>query len=214
MDSRIGLFGGSFDPIHFGHLISARSLAEQLGLDRVILVPAAQPPHKQHRQITPGPHRLAMAELAVEGDPLFEVSDVELRRQGPSYTFDTVSEMRTRLGTRASLFWFIGADSLPELPSWYRISELVDAVQIVTATRPGWEPPPLARLEAVVPPGAAAALLRNCFQTPAIDISATDLRNRVAKGLSIRYLTPEAVRGYIRDHLLYLDHSPENHGNQ
>ncbi len=211
MDARVGLFGGSFDPIHFGHLISARSLAEQLGLDRVILVPAAQPPHKQNRQITSGPHRLAMVELAVEGDPLFEVSDLELRRQGPSYTFDTVSEMRTRLGEHTSLFWFIGADSLPELPSWYRIAELVQAVQIVTATRPGWEPPPLARLEAVMPPGAAAALLCNCFQTPAIDISATDLRRRVANGLSIRYLTPESVRGYIRDHRLYLE--PQREGD-
>lgn len=203
MSQRVGLFGGSFDPIHFGHLISARSLAERLNLDRVILIPAAQPPHKRGRPITPGEDRLTMTRLAVEGDPWFEVCDAELRRQGPSYTFDTVSEIRAALGEGPALFWFIGADSLPELPSWYRIPELVRAVQIVTATRPGWRPPPAAQLAKAVSCADAAALLAHCYQTPAIDISATDIRGRVAAGRSIRYLTPEPVRAYISAHRLY-----------
>lgn len=202
MSQRIGLYGGSFDPIHFGHLISARSLAEQLGLDRVVLIPSARPPHKQGVSMTPAEHRLAMARLAVEGDPTFGVSEVELQREGPSYTFDTVAEFRRLVGPDIELVWFIGADSLPELPTWYRVAELVHAVRIVTACRPGWTPPAIDALAKAVGE-ASAQLLQDCFQTPRIDISATEIRHRVRAGQTIRYLTPEPVVSYIDRMRLY-----------
>jgi nicotinate-nucleotide adenylyltransferase len=203
MSERIGLYGGSFDPIHFGHLISARSVAERLDLSRVILIPSARPPHKQGAEVTEPRHRLAMARVAVKDDPLFEVSDVELRRAGPSYTFDTVEHLGERLGTSVELFWIIGGDSLPELPTWYRIAELVSRVRIVTATRPGWEAPAMSVLAEAVGNEHARVLLDDRCDTPAIDISASDIRARVGAGRAIRYLLPEAAASYIATHGLY-----------
>jgi nicotinate-nucleotide adenylyltransferase len=203
MSLRIGLCGGSFDPIHFGHLISARSIAEQLDLSQVVLVVSARPPHKGGLELTDATHRLAMARLAVAGDALFEVSDVELHRAGPSYTIDTVAEFRKRLGPDVELVWIIGADSLPELPTWHRIAELVKQVRIVTATRPGWNPPVKNSLTAVVGAECAGQLFADCLTTPAIDISATQIRSRVKSGRSIRYLTPVEVASYIESNRLY-----------
>ena len=203
MSQRIGLYGGSFDPIHFGHLISARSIAEQLSLERIVLIPSARPPHKRGVVLCDARHRLAMARLAVAGDPLFEVSDVEMHREGPSYTIDTVGEFRSRLGQEAELFWIIGADSLPELPTWHRIAELVARVQIVTATRPGWNPPAIESLAAVVGAVRARGLFDYCVSTPSVEISSTQIRERVATARSIRYLTPDKVTSYISANGLY-----------
>ncbi len=203
MSERIGLYGGSFDPIHFGHLISARSIAEQLGLSRVILIPSARPPHKQGEKVTDPAHRLAMVELAVQGDPTFAVSDIELQRQGPSYTFDTVAQFHERLGPSVALYWIIGADSLPELPGWHRIDELVGSATLVTAARPGSPDVEVSVLAEAVGRDHAEALLANRRRTPEIDISATEIRARVAAGRSIRNLTPEAVVSYIAARRLY-----------
>ncbi len=203
MSKRIGLYGGSFDPIHVGHLISARSVAEALSFSTVILIPSARPPHKEGAAMTSAEHRLAMVRLAIEGDPLFEASDVELGRAGPSYTLDTVAEFHRRFGDTAELFWIIGADSLPELPTWHRIDELVKRVTIVTAARPGSVKPAVADLADAVGEEAARALLSDRCPTPEIDISATRIRARVAAGDSVRYLTPEAVASYIQRHGLY-----------
>lgn len=200
---RIGLYGGSFDPIHFGHLISARNVAEQLSLTRIVLIPCARPPHLKHHQLADVSHRIRMAELATEGDPLFEVDDLEARREGKSYTFDTVSSYRQTFGQNAELFWIIGGDTLPELPTWFRIRELVQQVQIVTAVRPGWSPPPPGLLAPAVGDESAAQLLSNCLRTPNVEISATDIRSRVAGGLPVRYLTPDPVRSYIDKQGLY-----------
>ena len=204
MTQRIGLCGGSFDPIHFGHLIAARDIAERLDLSRVILIPSARPPHKEGVAIADAHHRLAMVKSAVAGDPLFDVSDVELRREGLSYTFDTVGEFGSSFGPDAVLFWIIGADSLPELPTWYRIADLVARIDIVTAARPGWEAPDEADLAKAVGAEAARRLLANCHPTSAIDISATNIRERVRAGRSIQYLTPPAVASYIEAQKLYL----------
>lgn len=204
MSQRIGLYGGSFDPIHHGHLIAARSIAERLDLSRVVLIPSARPPHKRNWVLSDASHRLAMANLAVVGDVLFEVSDVEMHRSGPSYTIDTVAEFRRRLGSGVELSWIIGADSLPELPTWHRIAELVNQVRIVTATRPGWKPPAMASLTTAVGTEAAQSLLEDCIETPAIDISSTDIRARVADGRSVRYLIPAEVASYIEKHRLFL----------
>lgn len=200
---RIGLYGGSFDPIHHGHLISARSLAERLDLERVLLIPAARPPHKPNIEMTAIEHRLAMATLAVDGDPLFDVLDIEAHRDGPSFTIDTVDQLQAELGAGTTLFWFIGGDTLPQLPTWHRVRELVQRVTIVTATRPGWNPPDAQVLADAVGLDAARALLDQCESTPSIGISATNIRFRCAEGRSIRYLTPPNVEDYIVSNRLY-----------
>ncbi|HWL93811.1 MAG TPA: nicotinate-nucleotide adenylyltransferase [Phycisphaerae bacterium] len=200
---RIGLYGGSFDPIHFGHLISARSVAEQLSLEKIVLIPCGQPPHKRDRVLTDARHRLELLRLAVEGDPLFEVDDREVRQPGPSYTIQSVDAYREQFGDVAELFWIIGADSLPELPTWHRVGELVERVQIVTAVRPGFAAPPADLLKKAVGSESAEQLLKHCLHTPEIDISASDLRRRIHSGRSIRYLVPESARSYIDLHNLY-----------
>lgn len=206
MPARLGLFGGSFNPIHFGHLITARAVAEQLRLPKIVLIPAAAPPHKDGRHLAPGPDRLAMTQLAVQGDPLFEVSDVEQHRAGPSYTFDTLGHYRALLGADAELFWLIGADSLPELVTWHRVAELVRIVQIVTMVRPGLPGPNLDGLRARIDAESMRHILDHRLATPAVEISATDIRARVASGQEIRYLTPEPVARYIREHRLFTSH--------
>ncbi len=204
MSERIGLYGGSFDPIHFGHLISARAIGEQLGLSRIILIPARQPPHKDSL-VCDGLHRMAMTRLAVEGDPFFEVSDIEMYRDGPSYTFDTIVAFRSEFGGEnvPDVFCMIGADSLPELPTWHRVAEMVCLATIVTAVRPGWHPPDIDVLANAVGLDAAKQLLSNCCSTPPIAISSTDIRHRLENDQSVRYLLPETVISYIRGHSLY-----------
>ncbi len=203
MSGGIGLYGGSFDPIHHGHLIVARAVAEQLGLERVILIPAPNPPHKSGRRLSDAAHRLAMARLAVEGEPGLEASDVEITRGGPSYTVLTVEGFRREVGPDTPLYWLIGADSLGELHTWYQVERLIQLCRVVTAARPGFEAPDLALLAARIGPARVAALRDGVLTTPMIDISATGIRRRVARGKSIRYLVPQAVEAYIREHGLY-----------
>lgn len=200
---RIGLFGGSFNPIHTGHLVASRAVAEHLHLEKVYLLPAAVPPHRTPKSLALPQHRLAMARLAVEGEGLFEVSDFEIRQAGPSYTVLTVEEFRRSLGEAAELFWVIGADSLGELANWYQSERLVDLCQIVTAARPGWEAPDLATLARRLRPDQVEKLRAGILQTPRIDISASEIRRRVAAGQSIRYLVPDAVADYIAAEGLY-----------
>lgn len=199
----VGLFGGSFDPIHFGHLISARSVAEHLGIDRIVLIPAAQPPHKTGRALASIEHRLQMTRLAVGDDPLFEVSDIEAHRPGPSYTIDTVIELGRRLPDSSALAWLIGADSLPELATWRRIADLLDRVRIVTMSRPVTGIPDMTGLVDLVGERTVARLLADRIDTPQIDISATSIRARVGRNQSVRYLVPDDLALYIDEHRLY-----------
>lgn len=200
---RIGLFGGSFNPIHVGHLIVSRAVAERLRLDKVYLIPAALPPHRMPKNLAPPEHRLAMLRLAVQGDPLFEISDLEIARPGPSYTVHTVEQFRRQFGPAAELFWIIGADSLGELANWYQADRLVDLCQIVTAARPGYDHIDTKGLRLRFTAEQAARLEAGVLPTPRIDISASDIRRRVAAGQSIRYLVPDAVADYIAKHGLY-----------
>lgn len=197
------LFGGTFDPIHNGHLIISRRAAEQLGVQKIILIPSAVPPHKQDKKCTDAEIRLEMVQLAVEGDELFEVSDCELHRQGPSYTLDTVGYFHTKYGPELPLYWLIGADSIPELPGWYHIQQLVEECTLVTAGRPGspcccWD-----RFQNILDARQIARLQKYFLATPLLDISATDIRRRVQNSLSIRYLVPETVCDFIRENNLY-----------
>ncbi|HNQ22358.1 MAG TPA: nicotinate-nucleotide adenylyltransferase [Phycisphaerae bacterium] len=203
MSQRIGLYGGSFDPIHHGHLIIARSVAEHRSLDRVILLPSLLPPHKQTTHLSPPHHRAEMVRLAIAGEPLFELSDYDLTRPGPSYTIDTVAHFRSALGAATDLFWIIGADSLAELPTWHQAVELVDACHIITARRAGDLAPDWDHLRAALGAPVVERLRAGLLDTPVIDISATDVRRRVREGRSIRYLVPAPVGDYIAHHDLY-----------
>lgn len=190
-------FGGSFNPVHHGHLICARAAAEAAGFDRVVLIPAAVPPHKPGSACLAGiDDRLAMCRLAAGMQPgLFEVSDVEARRSGPSYTLDTVISLKS-LGWK-DLHWLIGADMLQILPTWHRAEELLQEVQFWIMARPGWA------FDFGSLPPAFRALEGHILPAPLLEISATDIRGRVQRGLPIDFLVPEAVGGYIRAHGLY-----------
>jgi nicotinate-nucleotide adenylyltransferase len=183
----LALYGGTFDPLHHGHLILAREALEQLGLDRVIFIPAAISPHKLAGTPAPPALRREMVAAAIADEPRFELDDSELHRAGPSFTIDTVEQMRARY-PGARLFYFIGADNLKELHTWRRIDDLRRLVQFVVFGR-----------------GDSAEQKAHDFSVIArrIDISATDIRARVARGASIRYLVPERVRAIIENHHLY-----------
>ena len=206
---RIGLFGGSFNPIHSGHLIISRAVAERIELDRVVLLPSKYPPHKQSADLIDAAHRIEMIKIAIQGEPLFECSDVDVAREGPTFTIDTVSAFLQelgpdpKLGPDVELSWIIGGDSLAELATWHRVAELVDTCRIVTALRPGFDRidfGPLAKLLSV---DRIARLKADIVRTPLIDISATNIRDRIARGRSIRYLVPDTVGEYIEQHGLY-----------
>ncbi len=187
------IFGGTFDPVHLGHLIVAEHAADTADLAQVLFVPAGRPPHKAGKALAPGADRLAMVELAVAGNPRFAVSRVELERASePSFTIDTVRRMKAE-GVR-DVALILGADSLVELSTWREPEALVAECRVLVVERPGWE------LE------RAPAHLRarvTGISTPRIDISSSAIRARIAAGLSIRYLVPEPVREYILAHRLY-----------
>ena len=197
------LFGGTFDPIHHGHLIVSRWAAEQLELARVVLIPSAMPPHKVGNQITDARNRLQMAQLAVEGDELFEVSDCELQREGPSFTLDTVRHFRRLYHEDIKLYWLIGADSLPELTGWYEVKQLVAECTIVTAARPGFETSDLSTLGSVLEKEQIGRIRHHILKIPQIEISSTEIRSRIRREQSIRYLVPVPVAEYIHKHRLY-----------
>jgi len=192
-------FGGSFNPIHFGHLICARAAAEAGGFDRVILVPSAQPPHKAgDTTLAPPAHRLAMCQLATAGDPFFQVDGLELERLGPSYTIDTVRQLRANLkDPAAEIAWLIGADMAKSLPTWHQPDRLLAEVRFVLMARPGWS------IDWNSMPAAVQKLQGNLVTVPQLDISSTQLRNRLNQGKSIQYLTPDVVVEYIDGHNLY-----------
>ena len=202
-DGGIALFGGSFNPIHNGHLIVARAVAERLRLSRVVFIPSSpSPPHKANAELADAADRLEMVRLAIAGESGFEVSDLEVRQGGVSYTIRTVESFRQAAADQ-TLHWIIGGDTLPELHTWYRVRELVERCRIVTAVRPGFEVPDLSAIQRVLSPEQVQRLMADVLPTPRIDISATDIRRRVAEGRSIRYLVPEAVRQYIEQRGLY-----------
>ena len=187
-------FGGSFNPIHQGHLICSRAVAESKSFDKVLLIPNKQPPHKPGAANLAAPDdRLAMCRLAVQGDPFFDVTDLELKRSGPSYTIDTAAE----LAAAGPVHWLIGADMLLDLPTWHRFSELMSEVQFVVMARPGWT------IDWLTLPAELRALEASVVEAPRIDLSATEIRRRVAAGLPIDYLTSPAVVRYIHDRKLY-----------
>ena len=196
---RDGILGGTFDPPHIGHLWLATLAADELDLSRVLLVPAANPPHKRGRSISHAADRVLMTRLAIKSDPRLDVSLVELEREGPSYTVDTVAELRNR-HPDLDLVLVMAADSLAQIDSWHEPDRLLELVPWAVGPRPGSELPSRATLASRF--GRAAARI-HLLGGPALDVSASQIRRRVAAGRAIRYLVPRAVEDFILDRGLY-----------
>jgi nicotinate-nucleotide adenylyltransferase len=199
---RIGIFGGTFDPVHLGHLIIAEQCREQGRLDEVWFVPAARPPHKQDRSRTPFAQRVEMLRLATAGQPTFHIEELEADRPGPSYTADTLAEChRRRPGAEWELI--LGSDSLRDLSRWYEPARIVEMAGLLVWERPGAPVPSQAELHAGLRLPDAMRLRCQVLSEPLIGISSSDLRRRVAGGQTIRYLVPRAVECYIHEKHLY-----------
>jgi nicotinate-nucleotide adenylyltransferase len=205
---RLGLFGGSFDPVHLGHLHAARAAQEAFGLDRVVFVPAARPPHKPGRVLASGEDRMAMLERALAGQASWSVSDLELRRSGPSYTLDTVRDLARAVGEpeEASLFMILGSDNLPGLPEWSRVEELLARVQPIVIFRTGVEVSQLTELESRLSAAALERLRAGFLELPPLDASSTEIRENVRSGLEPGVQLSPEVREYIREKGLYTPH--------
>ena len=201
---RVGILGGTFDPIHYGHLVIAEEVRVALDLTEVVFIPAGQPPHKLSNHITPVHYRVAMLELALASNPHFFYARIEIERNGPSYTADTLQTLREQWGPDTEIDFIIGWDSLEELHTWHDAPRLLAALtHLFAVRRPGYEDDAEYNntLETRLP-GILQRLL--IVPAPQLDISATELRERVASGKSIKYQTPEPVEAYIKKNKLYL----------
>lgn len=193
---RVGVFGGSFDPVHLAHLILAEQCREQAELDRVLFIPAPRPPHKLDKPLTPFHHRQEMLELALAGYPPFQVSLIEKDRPGPSFTVDTLRQLRAEHPGDA-FFLLLGSDSLPDLPRWREPEAIAQLAELLVVARPG------------TPFEAPAASFRwRRIDCPQLEIASSDLRERLAAGRSVRWFLPRAVECYIQQHRLYLPKNP------
>lgn len=197
---RIGVLGGTFDPIHIGHLIIAESVRERARLDEIQFVPAGLPPHKAGKRITAGEHRYMMTVLATLTHPHFRVSRTDLDREGPSYTVDTLSRIKEEAGS-AEVYFIMGSDSLARLGTWHQPQRLLAENHIIVATRPGWR---LDEAKAALGPLYEAYQDRiEAVEVPQIGISSQEIRERAARGESFRYLVPDLVREYIESQGVY-----------
>ncbi len=198
MSARIGILGGTFNPPHLGHLICAQEAHLQLRLDRVLLIPAARPPHKQVQDEPGAHHRLALTRCATEGDPRLEVSDVEMERPGPSYTVDTLDLLHSQ-APDSELFLIVGGDVAAGLPSWHEPERVLSLATLAVAGRPGTSRGSVDEALSALPGGGRSEF----FRMPVIGISSTMVRRRVRAGEPIKYLVPDAVAAYIEEHRLY-----------
>ena len=202
---REGILGGTFDPIHNGHLHVAAEALRGLALDGVLFIPARVPPHKRDRPLSDARHRLRMVTLAVENRSHFEVSDIELKRSGPSYSVDPVAAEKERLGGEAEIFFLVGADQAGDLATWHHLTRLVGLCRIVPVNRPGFSLDGLEELTKVLSAKQVRELKSSVLDIPPMDVSATDVRRRVREGDEISGMVPAAVERYIRDQGLYRD---------
>ena len=192
---RIAVMGGTFNPVHYAHLLSAEQVRTGLGYDKILFIPSARPPHKvSDAGIIAPEHRYRMVRLAIAANPHFEVSRIELDRAGPSYTIETLKALEQLYGNTRELGWIIGADSLIEYKIWKDFDEVLARCVMIATTRPNYD---LNR----VPPEVRNRV--TTFPVTGVDISATVIRERIRKRLSIRYLVPETVRSYIHRYKLY-----------
>jgi nicotinate-nucleotide adenylyltransferase len=197
--SRLGILGGTFDPIHHGHLLAAEEAYHQLALDQVLLVPTGNPPHKPDRPISPAHHRVAMVELAIAARPHFALSRVDVDRAEPCYTVETLELLRAELGPRPTFFFILGSDSLADFMTWYQPGRLLELCDLAVVRRPG-AGIVLSEIERQLPVIADRV---HWIQMPLLQISSSDLRARVRAGRPISYLVPPSVEAYIREEELY-----------
>lgn len=218
--SHIGLFGGTFNPIHNGHLTIARQSREALGLDRILFIPTGNPPHKAETDLAPAKDRYEMVRLAIASEPAFAVSDVEMRRPGKSYSIDTVRALRQEHGPDVPLSFLIGLDAFLDIPTWREPDALLQLCSFIVISRPGMSFQSLSRL-ALLPPLSQPSLADidagritrldiaagrqyvTCLRLPPCDISASDIRAKVRQGFSLANLLPPSVQSYILHHHLY-----------
>lgn len=199
---RLGILGGSFDPVHYGHLLLAETGRDQGPLDRVWFLPAATPPHKRSRRMATGAQRMAMLEMATGDHPFFGVTRLELDRGGVSYTVDTLGEIHSRY-PHADLFLLMGADSLADLPTWKHARQICQLATPMVVGRAGQPAPDLRRLEGILSPQQISAVDQQQLQMPLVGFSSSEIRRRVAAGISIRYHTPDEVVDFIEQQGLY-----------
>ena len=199
-ESRIGILGGTFDPVHIGHLIIAEEVRQKLKLKEVIFIPTGQPWLKKVQKISSAEHRLQMTILATASNPYFSVSTIEIERDGPTYSIETISELKAGLGAGVVLYFIVGFDALAELPSWKDARRLVEICRVVGVARPPHTKLNLRSLESAIPRASERIIT---VDVPHIGVSATEIRKRVADGYSVKYLVPESVEQYIRENGLY-----------
>jgi nicotinate-nucleotide adenylyltransferase len=192
---RLGVMGGTFDPIHHGHLVAASEVQAAFGLDEVVFVPTGKPWQKVDYPVSPAEDRYLMTVIATAGNPRFSVSRIDIDRSGPTYTIDTLRELRTDRGEKTELFFITGADALAQIMTWHDVSELANLAHFVGVTRPGHQ---------LVDPGFPEGAV-TLYEVPALAISSTDCRSRVAAGLPIWYLVPDGVVQYISKRRLYAE---------
>ena len=197
---KIGIMGGTFDPIHTGHLVIAEAVRIEYGLEKVVFIPAANPPHKQHSQVTPAKHRYIMTVMAAYSNPHFYVSSIEIERPGLSYTIDTVLALIEQYGDKTEIYFITGADTVQDLPTWRNIDHLLDLCYFIAATRPGC----VCSIDDIIKNFGMKGQERiQRLSTPELEISSTDIRERVRQGKSIKYIVPESVESYILKEGLY-----------
>ena len=204
MSERIGIMGGTFDPIHDGHLVAAEEAAWALELDRVLFIPTAEPPHKPAATVSVA-HRVAMVRAAIADNPIFELSTIEVERGGRSYTVDTLDQLH-RVYPGAQFHLIVGMDSLEDLPDWHDPAGILQQARIAAVHRTGWNVVDLDALAAKIPESAGRVMI---IPIPGLDIASTELRTRVASGHPIRYLMPDPVIAYITVNNLYRDDSTD-----
>ncbi len=196
MGTRLGVMGGTFDPIHYGHLVTAEEALVQFDLDSVLFVPTGLPWMKEHEVVSPAEDRYLMTVIATASNPKFRVSRMEVDRDGPTYTVDTLRGLKEEYGAQTDLFFVTGADAIVEILAWKNHEELFDLAHFIAATRPGYD---IAEIEAHAPARPEIKVMN----IPALAISSTDIRARVAAGRPIRYLVPEGVKSYVEKAGIY-----------
>lgn len=198
---RIGVLGGTFNPIHYGHLIIAQWAKENFALDKVIFIPAGMPPHKSEKTVLSARHRYEMTLLATIDVPDFEVSPMEIHREGPSYTIDTIRQLSAYYSSETKIFFITGADSILELHTWSRYKELLQSCFFIAATREGYNTQELLKRTEEIQQEYGKRIFN--MKIPAIEISSTELRSRIQAGKTIKYLIPPSVEKYINKYKLY-----------
>ncbi len=199
--TRVGVIGGTFDPIHIAHLVIAEEARVRLDLERVVFVPAGTPPHKVDYDLSSAEHRLAMVELAIATNPYFVLSRVDIERSGPCYTVETIKLLKDKWGPGVEIYFIMGQDSLVDILTWHEPQRLIQLCHLVVLGRPGYKAN-LEELEALLPGVTSRTHILN---SPELAISSSDIRQRVREGLPIKYQVPEAVEEYIYAHGLYRD---------